>query len=85
MGVNFLSVFSCCYKMSSRNSIQDVLAKPSKTVNRLDGLAFCFRLFGMFEYIPPFSLDVLQLLLKICSPNLACLFFLIIELIHNMK
>ena len=32
--VNFLTVFSCCYRMFSRNSTEDVLAKLSKTINR---------------------------------------------------
>ena len=34
MGVNILTVFSCCYKMFSRNSTQDVLAKLLKPENR---------------------------------------------------
>ena len=88
-GVNFLAVFSCYCRLFSRNSTRDVLAKLSKTVNRWDGLALCFRLIGMLGWSLSMHSTIFiafsSIILKICSPNLACLFFLIIELIHSMK
>ena len=88
MGVNFLIVFSCCYRMLSRNSTQDVLAKLLKTVNRWGGLALCFRLIGTLGWILSLHsiifIGLSSIILKIYSPNLACLFFLIIGLIHSM-
>ena len=56
---------------------------------RWDGLVLCFCLIGMLGW----SLSVhsaifigfSSIVLKICSPNLACLFFLIIGLIHSVE